>query len=97
MPQQGENFVGLAGATIRSISQGVIGIAIVQSLFIGIGFKLVGVPGAGVLTIIALILGIVQIGSALVVLPVVIWIWMTKDFSIGLAGDHLSRCRRARR
>ena len=40
VPQQGENFVGLAGATIRTISQGVIGIAIVQSLFIGIGFKL---------------------------------------------------------
>jgi predicted PurR-regulated permease PerM len=49
LPQQSEEFVGLAGTTIRTISQGVIGIAIVQSLFIGIGLKLVGVPNAGVL------------------------------------------------
>ena len=42
-------------------------------------------PGAGVLTIIALILGILQIGSALVVFPVVVWIWMSKDFTTALA------------
>jgi predicted PurR-regulated permease PerM len=84
LPQQSEEFVGLAGATIRTISQGVIGIAIVQSLFIGIGLKLVGVPNAGVLAFVVLILGILQLGSAVVVFPVILWIWMTKDFTIAL-------------
>jgi predicted PurR-regulated permease PerM len=84
LPQQSEEFVGLAGATIRTISQGVIGIAIVQSLFIGIGFKLVGVPHAGVLAFVVLVLGILQLGSAIVVFPVIAWIWMTKEFTMAL-------------
>jgi predicted PurR-regulated permease PerM len=84
LPQQSEEFVGLAGATIRTISQGVIGIAIVQSLFIGIGLKLVGVPNAGVLAFVVLILGILQLGSAIVLFPVFVWIWMSKDFTIAL-------------
>jgi predicted PurR-regulated permease PerM len=84
LPQQSEEFVGLAGATIRTISQGVIGIAIVQSLFIGIELKLVGVPSAGVLAFVVLILGILQLGSAVVVFPVILWIWMAKDFTIAL-------------
>jgi predicted PurR-regulated permease PerM len=84
VPQQSEEFVALAGATIRTISQGVIGIAIVQSLFIGIGLKLVGVPSAAVLAFAVLVLGILQIGSTIVLLPVIIWIWTTKDFAIAL-------------
>jgi predicted PurR-regulated permease PerM len=84
VPQRSDEFVALAGATIRTISQGVIGIAIVQSLLIGIGLKLLGVPGAGVLAFVVLILGILQIGSAIVILPVIIWLWVVKDFSIAL-------------
>jgi predicted PurR-regulated permease PerM len=84
LPQQSGEFVGLAGATIRTISQGVIGIAIVQSLFIGIGLKLVGVPSAGVLAFVVLVLGILQLGSAIVIFPVIIWIWMAKDFAVAL-------------
>jgi predicted PurR-regulated permease PerM len=84
VPQQSEEFVRLAGATIRTISQGVIGIAIVQSLFIGIGLKLVGVPSAAVLAFAVLVLGILQIGSIIVLLPVIIWIWTAKEFAIAL-------------
>jgi predicted PurR-regulated permease PerM len=50
---------------------------------IGIGLKLVGVPNAGVLAFVVLILGI-QLGSAVVVFPVILWIWMAKDFTIAL-------------
>ena len=31
-----------------------------------------------------LILGILQLGSAVVVFPVILWIWMAKDFTIAL-------------
>jgi len=82
--QRSQDFVALAGATIRTISQGVIGIAIVQALLIGVGLKLAGVPGAGVLAFAVLVLSIIQIGSTIVVLPVIIWIWMTKDFTAAL-------------
>jgi predicted PurR-regulated permease PerM len=84
VPEQSEHFLELAGATIRAVSQGVIGVAIVQSLFAGIGFKLVGIPGAGLLAFAILLLSIVQIGAAVVLLPVIIWLWVAKDFATGL-------------
>jgi predicted PurR-regulated permease PerM len=82
--QRNEDFVALAGLTIRTVSQGVIGVAILQSLLAGIGLKFAGLPYAGVLAFAVLLLGILQIGSAPVLLPVVIWIWATKDFALAL-------------
>src|SRR5882724_10487620 len=84
VPEQSEHFLELGGATIRAVSQGVIGVAIVQSLLAGIGFKLAGVPSAGLLAFAVLILTIVQIGAAIVLFPVIIWIWIDKDFTIAL-------------
>jgi predicted PurR-regulated permease PerM len=82
--QRGQDFVALAGATIRTVSQGVIGIAVLQSLLFGIGLKLAGVPSAGVLAFAVLVLAIMQIGSAIVLIPVIIWIWTTKAFMAAL-------------
>jgi predicted PurR-regulated permease PerM len=82
--QRNEDFVALAGATIRSVSQGVIGIAALQSLLVGVGLKLAGLHYAGVLAFAVLLLGILQIGSAPVLLPLVIWIWATQDFAFAL-------------
>ena len=82
--QRSEDFVGLAGLTIRTVSQGVIGVAVLQSLLAGIGLKLAGVPHAGVLAFVVLILAILQIGSVIVILPVIVWIWATKEFTAAL-------------
>ena len=84
VPEQSEHFLELAGATIRAVSQGVIGVAIIQSLLAGIGFKLAGIPGAGLLAFAVMLLSIVQIGAAIVLLPVIIWIWIEKDFTTAL-------------
>jgi predicted PurR-regulated permease PerM len=84
VPDQSEHFLELAGATIRAVSQGVIGVAIVQALLAGIGFKLAAIPGAGLLAIIVLLLSIVQIGAAIVLFPVTIWIWMDNDVTVAL-------------
>ena len=53
--QRSEDFVALAGLTIRTVSQGVIGVAILQSLLAGIGLKLAGVPHAGLLAFAVLV------------------------------------------
>jgi len=81
VPERSKDFVALAGATIRTVAQGVIGVAVIQSLLAGVGLKMMGVPNAGVLAFAILVLGIVQIGSAPVLLPVIIWVWMTRDIS----------------
>jgi predicted PurR-regulated permease PerM len=84
VPEQTEHFLELAGATIRAVSQGVIGVAIVQALLAGVGFKLASVPSAGLLAFVVLLLSIVQIGAFLVLLPVIIWIWTAKDVTTAL-------------
>ncbi|XUM22992.1 AI-2E family transporter [Bradyrhizobium oligotrophicum S58] len=81
VPEQSEHFLDLAGATIRAVSQGVIGIAVIQALLAGIGFKLAGIHIAGLLALLVLLLSIVQIGAALVMLPVIVWIWTEKDLT----------------
>ena len=82
--QRNEDFVALAGMTIRMVAQGVIGVAVLQSLLAGMGLKLAGVPHAGLLAFAVLVLAILQIGSAIVLFPVIIWIWATKDFALAL-------------
>jgi predicted PurR-regulated permease PerM len=82
--QRSEDFVALAGQTIRMVSQGVIGVAALQSLLAGIGLQLAGVPHAGLLAFAVLVLAILQIGSAIVLFPVIIWIWATRDFALAL-------------
>ena len=84
VPEQSEHFLELGGATIRAVAQGVIGVAIVQALLAGIGFKMAAVPSAGLLAFIVLLLSIVQIGAFLVILPVIIWIWTAKDVTTAL-------------
>jgi predicted PurR-regulated permease PerM len=80
--KRGEMFVDVAGATIRNISRGVIGIAIVQALLAGIGLILAGVPGAGLISFAVLLLGIIQIGPAIILIPVVVWSWFAMDTSM---------------
>ncbi|MCP3470778.1 AI-2E family transporter [Bradyrhizobium sp. CCGUVB1N3] len=84
VPEQSEHFLELAGATIRAVAQGVIGVAIIQALLAGIGFKLADIPSAGLLAFVVLLLSIVQIGPLIVLLPVIIWIWMDKDVTTAL-------------
>ncbi|WP_426434566.1 AI-2E family transporter [Bradyrhizobium genosp. P] len=79
VPQRSADFLALGGATIRTVAQGVIGIAVLQALFAGIVFKVAGVPYAGALAFVVLMLGIIQIGSAPILIPVAIWIWTVKD------------------
>lgn len=75
--RRGAAFVNLAGATIRNVSRGVIGVAVIQALLAGIVLSLAGIPAAGLLAFVILVLCIVQLGPALVVLPLLIWAWFT--------------------
>jgi predicted PurR-regulated permease PerM len=77
--KRGENFVDLAGATIRNVSRGVIGISLLQALLAGVGLMLAEIPGAGLITFGVLILGIIQIGPSVLLVPVVIWVWASMD------------------
>lgn len=74
---RGRHFLEVAGATIRNVSQGVIGVALLQAALLGVGMLVAGVPFAGAITFAALVLAIVQVGPGLVMLPVLVWAWFT--------------------
>jgi predicted PurR-regulated permease PerM len=71
--QQGEHLTDIIAATIRSVATGVIGVAFVQALLVGIGLFVAGVPFAGLLSLLAFLLGIVQVPVVLVTLPAIAW------------------------
>jgi predicted PurR-regulated permease PerM len=77
--ERGAEFVDLAGATIRNLARGVIGISVLQALLAGLGLIAAGMPGAGVLSFLVLVLGIVQIGASIVILLPIIWSWVTME------------------
>jgi predicted PurR-regulated permease PerM len=79
---RGRHFLEIAGSTIRNVSQGVIGIAVLQAALLGIGMLVVGVPFAGAITFVALVLAIVQVGPGIVMLPVLIWAWMSLPLAV---------------
>jgi predicted PurR-regulated permease PerM len=77
--ERGEEFIRLAGTTIRVVARGVIGISALQAFLAGLGVLVAGVPGASLITSAVLILGIIQIGPS-----VVIWSWFSMDTTSAL-------------
>jgi predicted PurR-regulated permease PerM len=68
----GRGYAELTVKTIRSVAKGIIGVALIQATLAGLGFVVAGVPAAGLLALICLILAIVQIGPGLVLIAVII-------------------------
>ncbi len=86
--ERGEPFARLCTATIRTVSQGVIGIAFVQAILVGLALLLAGVPWAGVLAMITLVLSIAQVPALIVILPAIGYIWSSGNYSNGAAIAH---------
>lgn len=70
---RGNEFLVLATATIRSVFKGVIGVAVIQAALAAIGFFVLGVPGAGLWSLLVLILAIVQLPPMLILVPMAFW------------------------
>jgi predicted PurR-regulated permease PerM len=78
-PGMGEGFVDLAGGTVRGVARGVVGISLVQAILFGIGALVADIPLAGLWTFAALILAIVQVGPGLVIIPIIIYGWISME------------------
>lgn len=63
-----------AGATIKSVVNGVLGTALVQGILLGFSFWLAGVPGAIVLGAVGVVLALVPMGLVLLWLPAAVWL-----------------------
>jgi predicted PurR-regulated permease PerM len=77
--KQSENFVELSAKIIRSVVQGILGIAIIQSLLSAIGMWVIGIPAAGLWALIVLFLAIVQLPPILILAPIAIYSFTIAD------------------
>ena len=76
---QGEDHVNLSIATIRSVAQGVIGIAIIQAALSAPALLLMDVPAAGIWALAILILAIVQLPAIIIIAPIIFYVFSVAD------------------
>ena len=73
--QLGHKFASMAGATIRSVAQGVLGVAVIQAVLAGIGLLLIGVPYTGLWTLLVLLLAIIQLPTLIILGPIIVYVF----------------------
>ncbi|MCK5277076.1 MAG: AI-2E family transporter, partial [Cyclobacteriaceae bacterium] len=74
---RGDEFTDVTETIVRNVTKGVIGVALIQSVLVGLGFLLAGVPYAGLWALLVLILAILQLPPLLVILPIVLYLFST--------------------
>jgi len=76
---RGDEFADIAKLTVGNVVKGVLGVAIIQALVIGIGLLLAGIPFAGLWTLLVFIFAVLQIPPTLVVIPLVAYLFSVKE------------------
>lgn len=78
---RGDEFAKLSTETIRAVALGVLGVAFIQAIVVGLVMVIAKVPFAGVLALLVLVLGIAQVPALLVTLPVIVWVWASGNYA----------------
>jgi len=80
---EGAKATLLAAQAVRGVALGIVVTAIVQSILVGIGLAFVGVPFAALLTAVAFILAVAQIGPVPLLVGAVIWVYLKSGTAWG--------------
>ena len=83
--RRGETFAALCAATIRAVALGILGVAVIQAIVIGLILLIAGVPFAAVLAVLVLVLGIAQIPALLITLPAIAYLWLGGHYGTAAA------------
>jgi predicted PurR-regulated permease PerM len=82
------DLASLSASTIRAVALGVIGVALIQAILVGLTMVLAHVPLAGVAAAIVLVLGIAQVPAVVVTIPAIAYLWMSGDYGTVAAGAY---------
>ncbi|MEQ9300092.1 MAG: AI-2E family transporter [Cyclobacteriaceae bacterium] len=77
--KEGEGILIMSRDTIRSVVKGILLVAIIQTLLSFIGFQLIGLPGAGLFSMLVLFAAIVQLPVTLAVIPAIALAFSVSD------------------
>jgi predicted PurR-regulated permease PerM len=80
---EGPEYQALVGTTIRSVTFGVLGVALIQTAFAAAGFFVAGLPGAGLWSVIFLAGAVLQVGLV-VLIPAVIYVFAIASSTKGV-------------
>ncbi len=69
---ESEEIVHMSRDTIRSVVKGILLVALIQALLAFIGFKAIGLPAAGIFTLLVLVAAVVQLPVLLVMIPTIL-------------------------
>jgi predicted PurR-regulated permease PerM len=75
---RGALLAALTVDTIRGVALGIVGVAVIQSLLLGLGFFAIGLPAASLLTLATFFLCIVQVPAILLTLPIIGYVLATE-------------------
>ncbi|BAF72293.1 AI-2E family transporter [Sulfurovum sp. NBC37-1] len=75
MGDKGNDWAKLSTLTVRSVVNGVLGVAIIQAIFALIGLTLMGVPLAIVWAVIIMFLTIIQLPALIIILPIILYVF----------------------
>jgi predicted PurR-regulated permease PerM len=78
---RGAEFVALSGATVRGVAQGILGVALIQSILCAIGLFAAGVPHAALWATLCLVIAVVQLPPLLVLLPIIAYMFSTSGMT----------------
>ena len=81
---RGEEFATLASKTVRSVAQGVLGVALIQSLLAGVGLLAADVPGAGLWALLVLLVAIVQLPPILILAPIILYVFSASSTTVAV-------------
>lgn len=82
--KEGKKLVNNSRGTVQSVVKGVIGVALIQSVLVGIGFFVADIPAAAVLTLIVFIFALVQLPPIIVVIPVIIYVFSIESTTVAV-------------
>ena len=75
MGEKGDEWAKLSTLTVRSVVNGVLGVAIIQAIFALIGMTLMGIPLAVVWAVIIMFLTIIQLPALIIIAPMIAYVF----------------------
>ena len=76
--ERSDEMIPITGVTIKNVAKGILGVAFFQFITAGAVFMLAGVPLPGLCAFAVLVIAILQLPSAIVIVPVIIYLFSVK-------------------
>ena len=76
--ERSDEMLPVTGATIKNVAQGILGVAFFQFITAGAVFMLAGVPLPGLWAFAVMFIAVLQLPTAIVMVPVIIYLFVVK-------------------